>query len=233
MVGVAISTAIPAVGALCSFAAPMVGAVVSQSWVNPYLGLDGVALLRGGMGAQAVLDEVLAQDPGRERRQVGIVDSTGASASFTGAECTGWAGQLLGPGYAVQGNMLTGAATLAEMEKAFLASTDQHLAERLVRTLEAGQRVGGDKRGRQSAGLLVFHEEAYPYVDLRVDEHAEPVAELRRVWEVARRELLPFVDTMPTRENPMGGVDAAVVDLILLPPSQRPARYATLRGRPQ
>jgi uncharacterized Ntn-hydrolase superfamily protein len=176
-----------------------------------------------------VLDTILTRDPDREKRQLGIVDASGASASFTGGDCTGWAGQLTGPDYAIQGNMLTGEATLAAMEAAFLSTAEKNLPERLVRSLESGQRGGGDKRGKQSAALLVFHEEAYPYIDLRVDEHADPVAELRRVWEVAQHQLLPYVDTMPTRDKPEGRHDQAVVDLILLPTAQRAARRTTPR----
>lgn len=224
MLGIAISTAIPAVGAYCCFASPAVGAVVTQSWINPYLGVHGLALLRGGMSAQDVVDTVLVQDPGRDLRQVGVVDTTGAAAAFTGAGCTGWAGQLTGPGYTLQGNMLIDGRTLEGMQEAFLSHADQDLPERLLRTLERGQREGGDKRGRQSASLLVVHEEAYPLVDLRVDEHADPVTELRRVWEVARRQLMPFVSTMPTRENPAGRDDRAVAELLLLPPPERAAR---------
>lgn len=221
MLGIAISTALPAVGGLCSFAEAGVGAVVTQSWVNPYLGLDGLALLRDGGSAQDVLDRLVADDPGRDGRQVGIVDAQGRSASFTGTACTGWAGQMTGAGYAVQGNMLISAHTLVAMEEQFLASREEHLGERLVRSLEAGQQAGGDKRGRQSAALVVHDTQAYPSVDLRVDEHVDPVAELRRVWAVARRQLLPFVATMPTRENPLGRPDPGVVEMILRPPDQR------------
>lgn len=230
MLGISISTAIPAVGAYCCFASPGAGAVVTQSWINPYLGVRGLALLREGAAPDDVLERALAQDPGRDLRQVGVVDTTGTSAAFTGAGCTGWAGQLTGPGYAVQGNMLVGSATLDGMQEAFLSSADEDLPERLLRTLERGQREGGDKRGRQSASLLVVHEEAYPLVDLRVDEHPDPVAELRRVWEVARRQLLPFVRTMPTREHPAGREDPAVTELLLLSPAQRAAAGAGQAG---
>jgi uncharacterized Ntn-hydrolase superfamily protein len=126
--------------------------------------------------------------------------------------------------------MLVGSATLEGMQEAFLSSADEDRPERLLRTLERGQLEGGDKRGRQSASLLVVHEEAYPLVDLRVDEHADPVAELRRVWEVARRQLMPFVRTMPTQEHPAGREDPAVTELLLLPPAQRPAAGAGQTG---
>ena len=222
MLGIGISTAIPAVGAYCCFAAPGAGVVVTQSWVNPYLGVRGLELLREGVPPEQVLDRVLAQDPRSDQRQVGVVDASGASAALTGSGCTGWAGQLTGPDHAVQGNMLVGGATLQGMQEAFLSGAAEELPERLLRCLERGQRDGGDRRGRQSASLLVVHEEAYPLVDLRVDEHEEPVAELRRVWEVARAQLMPFVHTMPTHEHPGGRDDPAVAAMLLLPPAQRP-----------
>ncbi|HET7397635.1 MAG TPA: DUF1028 domain-containing protein [Intrasporangium sp.] len=226
MAGVAVSTAVPAVGALCAFGAPGVGAVATQSWVNPYLGIDGVELLRQGLGAEEVVSRLVSEDPGREVRQLGVVDRRGGAATWSGSQCTGWFGSLSGPGYAIQGNMLTGAETLSAMQDSFLASAEEDLPERLVRALEAGQAAGGDKRGRQSAAVKVYAAQEYPYLDLRVDEHADPVAELRRVFEVARRQLLPFIEMMPSREDPIGGHDPAVEAFILLPPEERARRSA-------
>lgn len=228
MLGVAVSTAVPAVGALCPFVSADTGAMATQSWVNPYLGLDGLELLRQGIAAAVVLDQLLGADPGREVRQLGIVDNQGRSASFTGAECTGWAGHRTGAGYAAQGNMLTGGEVVEAMAESFEQSESEELPERLVRALEAGQSVGGDKRGRQSASVRVFASEDYPYLDLRVDEHPQPVAELRRVWEVAQQQLLPFVKMMATRDDPIGKHDQRVVDFILLSPEERAARGGPL-----
>lgn len=224
MVGVAVSTAVPAVGAVCPFAAPGAGAVATQSWVNPYLGIDGLQLLREGRTAQETLEQLLAGDPGRDMRQLGIVDSSGNSVAYTGKSCTTWAGELTGDGYSIQGNMLTGGDTLAAMQDSFRGSESEALAERLVRVLEAGQAVGGDKRGRQSAAVKVYAAEEYPFLDLRVDEHDDPVAELRRVYEVALRQMLPFVEMMPTRHDPIGGHDEAVEQFILLSPEERARR---------
>jgi uncharacterized Ntn-hydrolase superfamily protein len=137
-----------------------------------------------------------------------VVDARGESAAYTGAETDPWKGHRIGPNYAVQGNMLVGAETIAAMERAFLASAAEPLVERLMLSLEAGQAAGGDRRGRQSAALLVHGEEDYPLADLRVDEHGDPVAELRRVLEVAKRELFPFVVAMPTKRNPRGAFAA-------------------------
>ncbi len=224
MLGVAVSTAVPAVGAICCFGAPGVGAIATQSWVNPYLGIDGVELLKQGMGADEVVERLISKDPGRDVRQLGIVDAKGNSASYSGTQCTSWFGHRTGLGYTIQGNMLVGAATLQAMEGRFTSTEGADFPERLVSSLEAGQAAGGDKRGRQSAAVKIWNTEEYPFLDLRVDEHAEPVDELRRVFEVARRQLLPFVKMMPTRQDPVGGHDAEVEKFILLSPQERAAR---------
>jgi len=222
MLGVAVSTAVPGVGGICPFVEPGVGAISTQSWVNPYLGIDGLKLLRNGAAAEEALRRLLQDDPGRDVRQVGIVDNQGRSASWSGPACTSWFGHLTGPDYAIQGNMLVGEATIAAMAKAFTESEALSLPERLVAVLEAGQRAGGDKRGRQSAALLVYKTEGYPYLSLRVDEHAYPVAELRRVFEIARHQLLPFVDGMPSRLDPLGSLPKEVTDMLMTPPPFRP-----------
>lgn len=222
MLGVAVSTAVPGVGGICPFIAPNAGAVSTQSWVNPYLGIDGVALMAKGKGAKAALKQLIADDPGRDVRQVGMVDRTGQAAAHTGKNCVPWAGHIVGRNFAVQGNMLVGAATVKAMADAFARAAKLALPERLIVVLEAGQAAGGDKRGRQSAALKVFHREEFPYLDLRVDEHRHPVAELRRVFEVARHQLLPFVDGMPSRRNPLGKLPESVTKTLLEPPPYRP-----------
>lgn len=223
MLGVAVSTAVPAVGGICPFIAPNCGAISTQSWVNPYLGIDGIALLKKGMDANAALDKLMADDPGRDVRQVGIVDKTGQSAAYTGQSCVPWAGHQIGMNYAVQGNMLIGAPTVEAMVAAFERAKDLDLPERLIVVLEAGQMAGGDKRGRQSAAVKVYWKEDFPYLDLRVDEHRHPVAELRRIFEVARHQLLPFVDGMPSRKDPLGSLPEHVTAMLLTPPPYRPS----------
>ncbi len=222
MFGVAVSTAVPGVGSLCPFAKAGVGAVATQSWVNPYLGIDGLKLLAQGQGAKAALDRLLSADPGRDVRQVGLVDRKGDSAAWSGPECVPWFGHITGPNFAAQGNMLVGEQTVRAMAEAFRRTEGMDLPERLVAALEAGQAAGGDKRGKQSAALLIVHKEEYPYCELRVDEHRYPVAELRRVFEVARHQLLPFVQGLPSREKPLGGIGQAVQDLLMTPPPYRP-----------
>jgi uncharacterized Ntn-hydrolase superfamily protein len=204
MVGVAVCTAVPAVGALCPFAKPGVGAIATQSFVNPYLGIDGLKLLEQGRSAQETLEQLLAADPGREVRQLSIVDNEGCAVAFTGKDCIPWHGHLIGDGYAVAANMMVDETTVQAMAQAFGANPNDSLPERLLKALEAGDATGGDYRGRQSAALLVYDTEEYPYCSLRVDEHRQPVAELRRIYEVAQKQLLPFVGRLPTRKNPHG-----------------------------
>ena len=222
MLGVAVSTAVPAVGALCPFVKAGVGAVSTQSWVNPYLAIEALRLMEQGTPGPEALDRVVAGDDGADLRQIGLVDAQGRGASWSGEACTSWFGHITGPDFAIQGNMLVGEATLTAMAEAFGGSTAEDLAERLLLALEAGNAAGGDKRGKQSAALRVHHTEAYPWLDLRVDEHAQPVAELRRVATIARLQLLPFVEGMPKRGQPAGGLPDSVSEMLLRPPPERP-----------
>jgi uncharacterized Ntn-hydrolase superfamily protein len=230
--GVAVSTAVPAVGAMCIYARAGVGAVSTQSWVNPYLALNALELLERGADAESALAQALGGDPGADLRQIGLIGGRGHGAAWTGAQCTGWAGQRTGAAYAIQGNMLVGAATLDAMQAAFEATPDLALEERLMQALEAGQAAGGDLRGRQSAALKVMRDEAYAWVDLRVDEHEHPVTELRRVFEVARHQVAPFVAGMPTRDDPGRAPPAAVTRMLLTPPPSRPGAMQRAPGSP-
>ena len=220
--GVAVSTADVAAGRLVTWARAGVGAVATQSWPSLYLAIDALEVLERGASAHEALERVLADDPGRSVRQLGVVDAQGGSASFSGEECTTWFGEETGPGFAAQGNMLIRGETVAAMARSFNATGGLDLAERLLRALEAGQAGGGDKRGRQCSALLVVDREEYPLWDLRVDEHAQPVAELRRVYEIAKLQLLPFVKGLPTRSNPLGSLSDEFIEMNLLPPPQRP-----------
>lgn len=202
MCGVATSSRMPAIGSLTVFARADAGAIATQALINPLLGADGLELLRS-RPAEEVLREVLEADPDADARQVAMVDRQGRVAAHTGPQTHPWSGHLLGDGYAVAGNILTGRATLEAMAERF-ESAEGPLDRRLLAALEAGQAAGGDRRGRQSAALYVHSGHPYPYLDLRVDEHPDPVAELRRVHGVAERELLPFVEALPTREHPAG-----------------------------
>jgi uncharacterized Ntn-hydrolase superfamily protein len=222
MLGVAVATAVPAVGSMCPYVKTAVGAVSTQSWVNPYLAIDALRMMESGKSGPEALNAVMAADEGREVRQIGIVDAKGRCAAWSGKNCTAWFGQIVEPHFAVQGNMLVSAPTVEEMAKAFRAGERLDLAERLMLAMDAGESAGGDKRGRQSAALKVHHTEDYPLLDLRVDEHAYPVAELRRVFTIAKLQLLPFVQGMPKRGDPGAVAPEAVVRLLGFPPPQRP-----------
>ena len=188
MLGVAVSSKAFSVGSICPFVAAGVGAVATQAWVNPYLGPAILGLLGGGLGAEAALTRALADDPRPELRQLNVVDALGRSATYTGAGADPWCGGRRGADYAVAGNILVSEATIDAMERTFLTVKGHDLADRLIAVLEAGQEAGGDSRGRQSAAVIVANRTILPYLDLRVDDHPDPVAELRRLYEVAAAE---------------------------------------------
>ncbi len=220
--GVAVSTAVPGVGGICPFIKTKVGSISTQSWVNPYLGIDGLNLLEEGKDAKKTLDILINGDPDREVRQIGIVDANGLSATWTGKDCVDWAGHLNAENVSIQGNMLVGEETINAMYDSFKNTENLDLKERLMLCLEAGQNAGGDKRGKQSAAIKVFDKEEYPYLDLRVDEHHSPVSELRRVFEISKQQYTPFITSMPTRENLKGNLGNDVSEMLLMNPGSRP-----------
>jgi len=193
-VGVAVQSKYFAVGAVVSWARAGVGAVATQASGRAAYGPEILDLLAGGLEPAAAIERALAGDERRETRQLGVVDATGRAAAFTGSECNDWAGHRTGPGFAVQGNILAGEEVASEMARAFEATAGP-LAERLVAALEAAQAAGGDRRGQQSAALLVERPGGMPgsgdgvdrFVDLRVDDHPEPIRELRRLLELHTR----------------------------------------------
>jgi uncharacterized Ntn-hydrolase superfamily protein len=187
--GVAVASRFPCVGAVVPWAKAGVGAVATQSWANTSFGPEGLALMASGLPGEEALARLLEEDDGREDRQVGVVDKAGGVATFTGSKCMDWAGGVTGRGFAAQGNILVGEQVVADMSRAF-AGTKGDLCDRLLAALLAGDRAGGDRRGRQSAALLVVREGGgYEgrndrYIDLRVDDHAEAPRELARVFDV-------------------------------------------------
>ncbi|MCW1937918.1 DUF1028 domain-containing protein [Pseudomonas sediminis] len=202
--GVAAATAMPAVGKLLSHAAAGTGAVATQAQVNPYLGLDGLALLRQGLSAKEVLERLKDTDPCMELRQCALIDAQGDSLCWTGEKCLPWAGSLSGEQFSVQGNRLVGPQVLDAVAEAFRHAEERPLIERLIEALAAGDRCGGDRHGESSAVIYVVDQEEYPLWDIRVDHNLDPVAELRRLHKVFAREVLPEILAMPTRDNPAG-----------------------------
>ena len=175
------------VGSVVPWAEPQVGAIATQAYANPRYGPDGLALLREGASAEEVVERLTQADEGRDHRQLGVVDGQGGSASYTGSECMDWAGGQNGPGFAAQGNILVSAETVDAIAATFVSSSGP-LAERLLDCLDAAQAAGGDRRGQQSAALLVVERNggyaglSDEVVDLRVDEHDRPLEELRRIY---------------------------------------------------
>lgn len=188
--GVATQSKFLAVGSVVPWASPHVGAIATQSYANPRYGPDGLALLSSGAGAAEVVDRLTAADPDREQRQLGVVDGQGQAATFTGSGCHAWAGGRTGAGYAAQGNILVSGATVDALAETFEATVGRRLVARLLACLDAAQTAGGDRRGQQSAALLVVEREggyaglSDVLVDLRVDDHPRPLDELRRLQTI-------------------------------------------------
>src|SRR6266480_8144269 len=187
--GVATQSKFLAVGAVVPWAEPHVGAIATQAYANPRYGPEGLSLLREGLSAEEVVERLTAADEGRDQRQLGVVDREGRSASFTGAECLEWAGGRTGPCYAAQGNILVSAETVDAIAETFESSKGP-LAERLLDCLDAAQAAGGDRRGQQSAALLVVEQDggyanlSDTIVELRVEDHELPLEELRRLYRL-------------------------------------------------
>lgn len=211
--GIAVATRFFAAGARVPFIASGLGAIATQALVNPYYGIDGVTLLREGRNAHDVLTALLAADSGRESRQVHVLDARGEIAAHTGSDCIDWCGHVAGGGFSIAGNMLAGAAVLDETARAWLANDKLPFPRRLIAAMRAGEAVGGDKRGKQSAALLIHGEEAWSALDLRVDDHADPLAELERLEEKSRELWVHFRELLPTRKDPAGITDRAVIDV--------------------
>lgn len=188
--GVCVSTAVPAVGSVVPHVEAHVGAIATQAQTNIRYGIEGLKLLKSGLSPQAALETMLSNDRDQGKRQVTIIDAQGRTAAFTGKENVEWKGHLVRKDYVVAGNMLVGSHVVEAMSRAFETEKGD-LAERLLKSLEAGDKAGGDKRGRMSAALLVadkrWRSEACPLLDLRVDAHADPVSELRRVHTISRK----------------------------------------------
>jgi uncharacterized Ntn-hydrolase superfamily protein len=209
--GVAIATRFFAVGALCPHAQSGVGALSTQALVNPHYGRQGLELLRAGVAAAEVVKHLIAPDEGRGHRQLHVIDTAGRIAQHTGAECVGWAGAVAGEGFSVAGNMLANEQVIQQTARAFHESK-KPFAERLISALRAGEAVGGDKRGKQSAALLICSTEEYPELNLRVDDHADPLTELNRLYHKAHERFVPYLQCSPSKARPWGVLDRAVIE---------------------
>jgi uncharacterized Ntn-hydrolase superfamily protein len=210
--GIAVATRFFAVGARVPHIAAGIGGIATQALSNPYYGIDGVKLLREGRTPRDIVETLTAADAGRESRQLHIMDADGRIASHTGAECVDWCGHLKGNGFSIAGNMLAGARVLHDTAKAYIANQKLPFAQRLIAAMRAGEAAGGDKRGKQSAALLIHGEEEWSLLDLRVDDHKDPLAELERLEAVSRERWVHFRKYLPTRKNPSGITDRATID---------------------
>jgi uncharacterized Ntn-hydrolase superfamily protein len=211
-IGIAVSTCAFAVGARVPFVAAGVGAIATQSFVNPYYGYRGLELMRAGAPAPDVVRILTDADDGRSQRQVHVMDSAGRFAAYTGDGCVDWCGHLIRDTFSVAGNMLAGPQVIETTAQAFAASAHLPLPRRFLAAMKAGEDAGGDKRGKQSAAMLIHDEEEYAYLDIRVDDHTDPLAELARLEEVSRGRYLHYRKVMPSKANPAGVTNRAEIE---------------------
>jgi len=211
-IGIAVATKFFAVGARVPYIAPKIGGIATQALTNPYYGIDGLRLLREGHAPREIIETLIASDAGHESRQLHIMDARGQIAAHTGKDCVDWCGHLQGDGFSLAGNMLAVARVLDDTAKAYVANIGMPFAQRLIAAMRAGELAGGDKRGRQSAALLIYGEEEWSDLDLRVDDHSDPLAELERLESVSRERWVHFRKYLPSRKYPAGITDRAVID---------------------
>ena len=210
--GIAVATRFFAVGARVPHIAARIGGIATQALVNPYYGIDGLKLLREGHAPRDVIETLITADTGHASRQLHIMDAQGRIAAHTGAQCVDWCGHVEGDGFSIAGNMLAGAQVLDDTAKAYLANESLPFPQRLIAAMRAGESAGGDKRGKQSAALLIYGDEEWSELDLRVDDHADPLRELERLEQVSRERWVHFRAFLPTRDNPAGVTDRAAID---------------------
>ncbi len=211
-VGIAVASKFFAVGARTAFIRTGVGAIASQAFFNPYYGPRGLALLAAGASADDTARLLTSADGGRDLRQVHIMDRWGRFAAFTGTKCTAWSGHLVKPSYSVAGNILTGPKVIEAVAAAYEKGVQTPFARRLIAAMRAGEQAGGDKRGRQSASLLIHDDQEYSLLDIRADDHADPLAELERLEGIARQSWVHFRRVLPNRQDPDGILDDGEAD---------------------
>ena len=210
--GVAVASRFFAVGALCPAVRAGKGALSTQALINPLYARDGLALLESGTDPASIVSRLTGRDAGRDVRQFHVIDARGVSAQHTGKNCIEWCGHRSGPGYSMAGNMLAGPQVLDATERAYAAASALPFAERLMTAMEAGEAAGGDKRGKQAAALLIHSTEDYPLLSLRVDDHAGPLQELRRLHAASRERFQAFMSCLATDADPVGIIDRSQID---------------------
>jgi uncharacterized Ntn-hydrolase superfamily protein len=210
--GIAVATCAFAVGTRVPFGAAGLGVIATQALVNSLYGVKGLQLLREGQSASEIVRVLTQADDGRDHRQLHVMDGHARVAAHTGSACIDWCGHIAGDGWSVAGNMLAGARVLQDTVEAYLENTELPFARRLIAAMQAGEAAGGDKRGKQSAVLKIYGEEEWPDLDLRVDDHADPLIELERLETVSRERTGHFARFLPRRGDPVGVVDRDVIE---------------------
>lgn len=210
--GVAIASRFFAVGALCVHTRRGVGALATQALMNPLYGTAGLDLLSAGCSAAEVVSRLTSADAGREQRQLHVLPAAGSAAAHTGASCIDWCGDQQFDDFSVAGNMLAGPQVIEATAEAYLAADALPLAERLLAALAAGEAAGGDKRGKQAAALRIHADEDYPQLDIRVDDHAEPITELQRLYATSLERYQPFIACLAGRHDGVGLIDRAEIE---------------------
>lgn len=223
-IGMAVASKFFAVGAVVPWSDGRAGGVMTQALPNPEYGPRGLEMLRQGHRADTVRDALTAPDPHSDQRQLHLMEWDGETAAWTGGNCVDWCGHVSGPGVSVAGNMLAGEQVVRETRDAWLGHPELPVVERLIAAMKAGEAAGGDKRGRQSIALRVQGPECYARLDMRVDDHEDPIAELERIYAVARDRYIPFSAGMPRRDRPWGVGDRAEIDRVIEREAGKPFR---------
>jgi uncharacterized Ntn-hydrolase superfamily protein len=209
--GVAVASRFFAVGAICPFVEGRAGALATQALVNPMYAVHAMPRLRAGEASSAILASLVSPDQGADQRQFHILDATGRIAQHTGKNCVSWAGHVAAENVSVAGNMLAGEATVSATLAAWLSATGT-MAERLLTAMEAGEKAGGDKRGKQSAALKIASDDPYPDLDIRADDHPDPLTELRRLYRISLERFAAFRRLLPGNDSAWGTLDRNTID---------------------
>jgi uncharacterized Ntn-hydrolase superfamily protein len=210
--GVAVASKFFAVGAMCPHARSGIGALATQALLNPLFVAPGFEAMARGTQPADIIRSLTAADEGRDHRQLHMIDSANRSAAYTGSACIDWCGHTAGDGFSVAGNMLAGPEVIASTAAFYQAHANLDFAERLMLALAAGEAAGGDKRGKQAAAVLVYTTEDYCALDLRVDDHEEPITELKRLYAKSLERFQPFTACLPSKARPAGLTDRKLIE---------------------